>query len=254
MDNKSGLLDTLLKTTQGEADTASGLSKYHSLLVKSPAEYKALDPQTFRYLKDQLPLLQGLPSAPKLAEYNFLLSKAASPLRELFEDTWNAASLAYAAAAETFLTTAQLADTPELKDSEEYQSLSKAARQGLLTASNTLARLLAQYRYLLERRALKSAATKPGNERESVFDEEDAKRLSTAIKTRNELQKLSQPRRRDKFYQRGNRYGRGNRNQHWRRNGGGTGGQRWRERQQREEYSQGQAQSRGTRSQSRPRS
>lgn len=203
-------LDTLLIATKKEADEESGLDRFEDLKITDAETYRALDSDTFKFLKEQLPLTAALPKPPVLGEYQFLLSAGGHNLKDLFEDNWNTASLAYAASAEAFTSLSEYLEGEDIdKESNPVQELIRAVRIALLTSQHTLARTRDFYRYLAKRTANKTVA-KPGQNRTSVIQEADAKQISTAIETKTKLQRLTQPK------TRGRERGRGRQNRYWR--------------------------------------
>ena len=120
-DPKPSTLDTLISTTKIEAENEAGLEKYEDLRIKSAEEYKAIDSQLFKYLKESLPLTAVLPRPPTLGEYQFLIKNGGNNLKELFEDNWNTATLNYSAAVEAFTTLSDHLESSDVKEEDSAQ-------------------------------------------------------------------------------------------------------------------------------------
>ena len=237
--SQQSFIQQLREREKKTREEASGLSAFESLRVKNASEFQPLGPDLYRSYKEELPLLQDLPKAPALGSFNFLLPKQASGLKDLYEDNWNSSLLTYAAVSDLYLRILQLVEEKKItSDSEVVQSATRA----LLCASNQPARNLQQYRYQATRRVNKHAL-KPGTERDTVINEEDAKSLQTAVDTASKLEKLTRKSSRPKafgsriqYYGREHRYSdytqynrgnyRGRRGGRGRGRGGRTGGRR----------------------------
>ena len=152
------VLQTLTNTATADANEFNGLNAYEGLAVSTASDYKALEPAIFKFLKENLALAAHLPKPPTLGEYAFLLTRKATLVTELFNDTWNSASLNYAANAEVY---AFLAELVEAGTVEPDADVVKAAGQALLTSSNVLARSLQYYRHIVKKQAAKGSE-KPG--------------------------------------------------------------------------------------------
>ena len=183
------LFETLLREEQTDLLQTRGLERYKELLIGSKG-FQALPPDTFKALKEQLPLLPHLPKPATLGAHSFLLNKKGGTLiKDQYEDAHNAAMFTYAAAAEVFLETSELIAAGSL---DRNSKLALAVRRLLLSAGNGPARALEFYRYTAKKTAIKSEA-RPGQAKTQVLSADEVKDLNTTLDATRKLERLTRP-------------------------------------------------------------
>ena len=191
-DKKTPANDLLQQLATAETLTQhnnSGLDEFEGLHIESATDYIALKTSAHKTLKEELKLATALPGPPSLGELQFLIKHGASDIKELFEDTWNSATLAYAAAAQVCVDLSRLLEAGDIPEDDDIFT---NVRRLLLTTSNVPARSLLTYKYIARKQANKQAV-KPGSERDRVLTTQEAKDLNTTLETAAKLKKKTNP-------------------------------------------------------------
>ena len=184
-EKKNSLLDLLRQTETLEQEETAGLDKFTGLRITSATDFLPLKPSTYKAVREKLQLYKDLPKPPTLGSLGFLVKKGSGDIKEIFEDSWTNNCLTYAAACDVYVHLTQLLETEAIPEDHE---IFKAARRLILVASNAPARNLQTYKYIARKQVLKSTP-KPGNSRDQVLSESEAKEINTELDTLNKLQR-----------------------------------------------------------------
>ncbi|GAB5360391.1 hypothetical protein AAMO2058_000623800 [Amorphochlora amoebiformis] len=202
-------LDELLNVVQTEVDEKLGNKELRSLRIPTAEDFRTLDPEQFKLLKEKLLLYSTLPKAPTTGAYEVLASRLRpKAFKEQFEDTWTTANLTYAAVASLFAQIHKLQNDQKLPAGSD---LLLHASYALLCASHTQARSLQHYRYQLHRTVVRTTP-RPGSGRTPLATPAQGRELLDTAKTQDQLARQLQHRGGNRSRGRGRSYrGRGRR-------------------------------------------